>query len=135
MPRFFKWSLCLRYFWLKYVYACLISPRNIICPTHSIYLDFVILRIFGEKRKLWSSSQWNFLQPPLTSCLLHTDILARALLLNTCNVCLNSNTIAWNMYTHGKCMNTISHQNKQIKPKNLILTSKIYCHRESLTGN
>jgi hypothetical protein len=62
----------------KICYACLISPMWIICPTH-----FITLIILGEAYKLRSSSLWNLLQSPATSCFLGPDIILNFFFWNT----------------------------------------------------
>jgi hypothetical protein len=46
----------------KILYAFLIPLMCATYPAHFIPLDLIILMLFGEKYKLWSSSLWNFLQ-------------------------------------------------------------------------
>jgi hypothetical protein len=48
------------------LYAFLISPMHTTYPSHPI---------FGEEFKLWSSSLWHFIQPPVTSSLLCLNVL------------------------------------------------------------
>jgi hypothetical protein len=56
-----------------------------------ILLYLIILIILGEECKLWSSSLCHFLQPPVTSSLLHTNILVSILFSNTLSLCSSLN--------------------------------------------
>jgi hypothetical protein len=57
------------------LYAFLISLIHATCPTHLTLHDFITLKVFDEEYKLWSSSLYNFLHPPITFLLLKSNIL------------------------------------------------------------
>jgi len=82
MPTSYKWSFSYR-FSTKILYAFLISPIHATCPAHPILLHLIVLIMFGEAFKLWSSLLCSLLQPPATSSLLGSNILLITLFTNT----------------------------------------------------
>jgi hypothetical protein len=50
------------------------------CSAHVALLDLIILIVLDEAYKLWSSSLFSILQPPVTSSLLGPNILFSSLL-------------------------------------------------------
>jgi hypothetical protein len=73
-------------FTTKTLQAFFFSPMSAKCPGHIILLRLIILVIFGEEYKSWSSP-WDFLRPPVAFSLLHPNILLSALFSNTRSVC------------------------------------------------
>jgi hypothetical protein len=76
-PRSSEWSFPFRLSIQNFVHISNL-PHTAICPAHIIILDLIIT-VFGEEYKLWSSSLCSFLQPPVTSFLLGPNILLSSL--------------------------------------------------------
>jgi len=98
-------GLFLQVFLLIFLY---ISLSHMCYMTHLILHDFIILIIFDEAYKSWSSSLSSLLQPPVTSSLFHPNILLSSLLSNTLNLCssfycsMNQKTLRTTHVTHHK---------------------------------
>jgi hypothetical protein len=76
------------------------SSMHATLPAHLDRLDLIILVIPGGQYELCSSSLCNFLQPPVTSSLSHSNILLNTLLSNTLTVCAPPLMSETNFHTH-----------------------------------
>ena len=63
----------------KTLYTPLLSPIQATCPAHPIFLDFIILTVWGEEYRSFSSSTRSFLHSHVTSSLLGPNIYKTAL--------------------------------------------------------
>ena len=82
MPRSPQWSLSFRFPHQDPIQH-LSSPICATCPAHLILLDFITRTILGEDYKSFSSSLCNLLHAPVTSSLLHPNILLNTMFSNT----------------------------------------------------
>lgn len=73
-----------------------LSDQNFVCisylpmcatgPAHIIFLNFIVLIIFGEESKVWSCSFCSFLYHPIASSPLGPNFLVSSLFSNTLNL-------------------------------------------------
>jgi hypothetical protein len=71
----------------KVLYVILISSMSATFDYHPIFLNSIVLIIFREAYKLWSSSLCSLLQSPVTSSLLCQNIFLNTLFSNTVSLC------------------------------------------------
>jgi len=55
---------------------------------HPIFLDMIVVVIFGEGYKLWSFHFCSFFHTHVTSCLLCTNVLLSTLFSDTLIICI-----------------------------------------------
>jgi hypothetical protein len=67
------------------------------CPCYPPWRDLII--ILGQDYKLWTSSLWSFLQPPVTSSLFG-PIFFSAPFPNTLSLCLYKHSVRTSQETH-----------------------------------
>jgi hypothetical protein len=78
-----RWSL--QVLWPKLCMYFSYFPMHATCPVHFILLSFIFLTIHGEECKLWSTTLYSFLYPPVTTSFIVPNTILSILFSYTCS--------------------------------------------------